>query len=89
MQINSKQEQNYDGDKDEFGHRYDELGNINEYIAEESKLEQRFNQLAVNLPKSSKHEHGQPVGGQSHSTQTACNLGKNIPNLHKVKMGKD
>jgi hypothetical protein len=35
----------------------------NENIAEENKLEQRFNQLAVNLPKSSKHEHGQPVGG--------------------------
>ena len=32
-----------DPDKDEFGQRYDELGNMNEYIAEESKLEQRFN----------------------------------------------
>ena len=28
---------------------------------EESKLEQRFNILAVNLPKSSMHDHGEPV----------------------------
>lgn len=55
---------------------------------EESKLEQKFNQLAINLPKSSKHQHNQPVGG-SNNTQTGCNLGKNIPSLQKVKLSMD
>ena len=34
---------------------------------EESKLEQKFNQLAINLPKSSKHQHNQPVGGSNNT----------------------
>ena len=75
-------------EKEECGLRYDDIGNVNESMAEESKLEQRFNQLAVNLPKNSKHEHGHPVGGQSQNN-VACNLGKNIPNLHKVRLGKE
>jgi hypothetical protein len=53
----------------------------NDDLCEESKLEQKFNQLAVNLPKRSKHEHGQPMGGENTGGQIACSLGKNIPNL--------
>ena len=56
---------------------------------EESKLEQKFNMLAVNLPKSSKHDHGEPVGRGMQSSAMACNLGKNIPNLHQLQLGKD
>ena len=33
-------------------------------------------------------DQSQPVGGLA-SNQTRCNLGKNIPNLHKVVMGQD
>lgn len=57
-------------------------------LKEEFKLEENFSQLAVNQPKSSKHEQYQPVGGSTNS-QNGCNLGKNIPVLHKVQLGKE
>ena len=54
-----------------------------EYIGEESKLEQKFNLLAVNLPKSSKHDSNKAFekekGG---SSQYGYN--KSIPDLEKV-----
>ena len=50
---------------------------------EESKLEQKFSKLAVNLPKSSKHSHQDHVGGALRG-QNGCTLTKNIPGLQQT-----
>ena len=44
-----------------------------------------MNSLAINQPKSSKLNHGQVSGQSSYS----CNLGKNIPELQQVHLGKE
>mmetsp|Transcript_24213 Transcript_24213/g.37300 ORF Transcript_24213/g.37300 Transcript_24213/m.37300 type:complete len:80 (+) Transcript_24213:252-491(+) len=59
----------------------DQTTHVEPEIPEEKKLEEQFNSLSVNQPKSSKHDNFQSASGGSSSSMNGCNLGKNFPQL--------